>query len=563
MRRIAAALLAATAAMLVLAGSAIAGTSSTGIAPLQPHVGTAAAFDKSQPLRDMPMLAPGTTRQEWVKSMPTDRSLVGQVANPAHQRDGALQKAASPNAMPSPLFTFEGPRNEDNFNIFGIRINPPDPNGDVGQHHYVAAPNLMFAIYTKTGGLLYGPADIGSLWQNFSVPDCANHAGDEVVVYDEISNRWIITQFTTVGPEYWNCVAVSTTGDPLGSYYRYAFSTGAYFPDYPKYGIMGDGLYITTREFGPTIEYQIGVYAINRHQLVEGDPNPTVVSFYLVEGVDPLYLLGDGILPADQDGKRMPPPNSPEYFAGTMDDDYVYGAPFDALNWFEANVDFAHPETSTFELTASLPTAPFDSNYPCAPTARDCLPQPGITDPAQYLDILSYRQRPTFRLQYRNFKTHESLVTNQSVEARPGVAGVRWYEIRNPQDPVIYQQGTYAPTDGVHRWMGSVAQDKFGNIAAGYSVVNGTDVKPGIRYAGRLAGDPLGELSQGEALLQTGTGVQTTTNSRWGDYTSMSVDPRDDCTFYYMNEYYERDGTPADTRPWQTRIGTFKFPGCR
>jgi hypothetical protein len=563
MRRIAAALLAATAAMLALAGSAIAGTSSTGIAPLQPHVGTAAAFDKSRPLRDMPILASGTTRQEWVKSMPTDRSLVGQVPNPAHQGDGALQKAASPNAMPSPLFTFEGPRNEDNFNIFGIRVNPPDPNGDVGQHHYVASVNLTFAIYTKTGTLLYGPADIGSLWQDFSVPDCANHAGDEVVVYDEISNRWIITQFTTVGPEYWNCVAVSTTGDPLGSYYRYAFSTGAYFPDYPKYGIMGDGLYITTREFGPTIEYQIGVYAINRHQLVEGDPNPTVVSFYLVEGVDPLYLLGDGILPADQDGKRMPPPHSPEYFAGTMDDDYVYGAPFDALNWFEANVDFAHPETSTFELTASLPTAPFDSNYPCAPTARDCLPQPGITDPAQYLDILSYRQRPTFRLQYRNFKTHESLVTNQSVEARPGVAGVRWYEIRSPQDPVIYQQGTYAPTDGVHRWMGSVATDKNGNLAAGYSVVNGTDVKPGIRYAGRLAGDPLGELSQGEALLQTGTGVQTTTNSRWGDYTSMSVDPRDDCTFYYMNEYYERDGTPADTRPWQTRIGAFKFPGCR
>ncbi len=115
-------------------------------------------------------------------------------------------------------------------------------------------------------------------------------------------------------------------------------------------------------------------------------------------------------------------------------------------------------------------------------------------DPTQYLDILSYRQRPTFRLQYRNFKTYESLVTNQSVEAAPGVAGVRWYEIRNPQDPVIYQQGTYAPGDGVHRWMGSVAQDKFGNLAAGYSVVNGTTVYPGIRYAGRLASDPLGQL---------------------------------------------------------------------
>jgi hypothetical protein len=561
MRRLAAALIAPTVVTLILAGSALAGSGS-GIAPLRPTIGTAVAFDKSRPLRDMPVIAPGSREQAWVQPAATDPSLVGHVAGTAHRPDGALQIGETPNTMPSPLFTFEGPRNEDNFNIFGIRINPPDPNGDVGQHHYIAMPNLMFAIYTKTGTLLYGPADVGSLWQGFSVPDCANHAGDEIVVYDEISNRWILTQFTTVGPEFWNCVAVSTTGDPLGSYYRYAFSAGEFFPDYPKYGIMSDGLYITTREFGPTDEYRIGVYAINRHQLVEGDPNPTVVSFYLVDGVDPLYLLGDGILPADQDGKRMPPPHSPEYFAGTMDDDYVYGAPFDAINWFEADVDFAHPDSSTFGLTAQLPTAPFDSNFPCAPGARDCLPQPGITNPDQYLDILSYRQRPTFRLQYRNFKSHESLVTNQSVEARPGVAGVRWYEIRSPQDPVIYQQGTYAPTDGVHRWMGSVATDKNGNLAAGYSVVNGTDVKPGIRYAGRLAGDPLGELSQGEALLQTGTGVQTTTNSRWGDYTSMSVDPRDDCTFYYMNEYYERDGTPADTRPWQTRIGTFKFPGC-
>jgi len=561
MRRLAAAFLAATVATLVLAaGSALAGTGgSTGIAPLRPTIGTAVAFDKSPPLRNMRMIAPGAGQQAWVKQMATDRSLVGRVANTTHQRDGALQNGAAPNSMPAPLFTFNGPNNVDNLNIFGFRVNPPDPNGDVGQHNYVAMVNLTFAIYTKTGGLLYGPADTGTLWQNFSVPDCTDPSGDPVVVYDEISNRWILTQFTTRGPEYFNCVAVSTTEDPLGSYYRYAFSTGEFFPDYPKYGLMPDGLYITTREFGPTIEYQIGVYAINRHQLVEGDPNPTVVSFYLVDGVDPLYLLGDGILPADLDGKRMPPPHSPEYFAGTQDDDYAYGAPFDAINWFAADVDFAHPASSTFGLTAQLPTAPFDSNYPCAPTSRDCLPQPGVVNPAQYLDILSYRQRPTFRLQYRNFKTYESLVTNQSVEAAPGIAGVRWYEIRNPQNPVIYQQGTYAPSDGVNRWMGSVAQDKNGNLAAGYSVVNGTDVYPGIRYAGRLAGDPTGQLSQGEATLQNGAGSQLTTNSRWGDYTALTVDPRDDCTFYYINEYYP----VTNIVNWQTVIGAFKFPSCR
>jgi hypothetical protein len=560
-RRLVAAVFAAALTTLAFeAGPAIAG--SGGLGPLRPTVGTAVAFDVSPALRDMPMLTPGSTQQGWRSSAPRDRSLVGRVASPVHERDGALQTQMSPSAMPSPLFTFEGPRNEDNFVLLNRRVNPPDPVGDVGQHNYVAMVNLTYAVYSKSGALQFGPVPTGSLWQGFSVPDCAGASGDGIVNYDEISNRWILSQFTSQGPdEFWNCVAVSTTEDPLGSYYRYAFSTGAFFPDYPKYGVFGDGLYITTREFGPTDEYQIGIYAINRHQLVEGDPNPTVVSFYLVDGVDPLYLLGDGILPADQDGKRMPPPHSPEYFAGTMDDDYFYGAQFDAINWFEAHVDFAHPDDSTFEIT-TLPVDEFDSNFPCGPDARDCLPQPGITDPAQYLDILSYRQRPTYRLQYRNFKTYESLVTNQSVEARPGIAGVRWYEIRNPQDPVVHQQGTYAPSDGVHRWMGSVAQDKFGNMAAGYSVVNGTDVYGGIRYAGRAPSDPPGQLGQGEAVLQNGSGVQTTTNSRWGDYTSLNVDPRDDCTFYYINEYYRESGTPADTRPWRTRIGAFKFPGC-
>jgi hypothetical protein len=554
-------LAATVTALAFTAGSALAGSGgSTGIAPLRPTIGTAVAFDKSAPLRDMRMIAPGARRPAWVKQAPTDRSLLGRVANNAHRPDGALQRGAAPNAMPGPLFTFNGPSNIDNLNIFGFRVNPPDPVGDVGQHNYIAMVNLTFAIYSKTGTLQYGPADTGTLWQGFSVPDCTDPSGDPVVVYDEISNRWILTQFTTAGPEYFNCVAVSTTGDPLGSYYRYAFSTGEFFPDYPKYGIMSDGLYITTREFGPTVEYQIGVYAINRHQLVEGDPNPTVVSFYLVDGVDPLYLLGDGILPADQDGKRMPPPQSPEYFAGTMDDDYTYGAPFDAINWFQADVDFAHPASSTFALTAQLATAPFDSNFPCAPSStRDCLPQPGVTDPTRYLDILSYRQRPTYRLQYRNFKAYESLVTNQSVEAAPGVAGVRWYEVRSPQTPVIYQQGTYAPGDGVHRWMGSVAQDKNGNLAAGYSVVDGTSVYPGVRYAGRLAGDPPGQLAQGEATLQNGVGSQLTTNSRWGDYTALSVDPRDDCTFYYINEYYP----VTNIVNWQTVVGAFKFPSCR
>jgi hypothetical protein len=222
-----------------------------------------------------------------------------------------------------------------------------------------------------------------------------------------------------------------------------------------------------------------------------------------------------------------------------------------------------------------LPVAGFDSIFPCAVVpsttpgvaadARDCLPQPGVTDGSRYLDILSYRQRPTWRLAYRNKGAFESMVTNQSVEALPGVAGVRWYELRRAGGTYsIHQQGTYAPGDGVHRWMGSVAADKNGNMALGYSVVNGVDVFPGIRYTGRLAGDPLGQMTLGEGTVISGTAAQTSTNSRWGDYTSLNVDPVDDCTFWYVNEYYTIEGAALAPlgNGWQTRIASFKLPGC-
>ncbi len=558
---------AAASAVACVAFGIAPSTGSAG-APLKPKVSSAVAFDVSKPLRDMQPVAPGTTQ----RTVAPERGLVAG-GNTRHARDTALQTQAAASTMPAPLFTFEGPSNQANFDIFGFRVNPPDPNGDVGQQHYVAMTNLTYAVYNKTGSLLYGPMDTGTLWQDFPIEDCTDPSGDPIVVYDDVANRWILTQFTTRGMAdptlpFYNCVAVSTTSDPLGSYYRYAFTTGFFFPDYPKYGIMGKGLYITTREFGPTTEYQIGVYAINRLQIEAGDPSPTVVSFYLVDGIDPLYLLGDGILPADRDGRRNPPSNNREYFTGTMDDDAPYGAPFDAINFFTANINWSSPAGSTFALTKQLHTDAFDSIYPCGgnpgQTSRDCLEQPGVPLTANnLLDILSYRQRPTFRLQYRNFGDHESLVTSQSVEARDHQAGMRWYELRNPTDPVIHQQGTYAPDDGIHRWMGSVGLDKQGNMALGYSVVNGTDVYPGIRYAGRLAGDPLGDITQGEQTMQAGNGIQTTSNSRWGDYTSMNVDPKDDCTFYYMNEYYPVSGTPADGRPWHTRIGAFKFPGCK
>jgi hypothetical protein len=423
--------------------------------------------------------------------------------------------------------------------------------------------NLAFAVYDKAGNLLLGPVDTGTLWSGFEIPDCTDPSGDPVVLYDQFTDRWLLSQFTTRGPEYWNCVAVSTTSDPTGSYYRYAFSTGVNFPDYPKYGNWTDSYTITTREFGPTIEYGIGVYALEKNKMVNGQPARSVRFF--LDGNDPdvLPLVGDGLLPGDVDGKQKPKTDSAIPIVGTQDNDASYGATFDALNIFDLSVKWRSTVIASLDLNTQIPTAAFDSIFPCAPSSRDCLPQPGIVDPAQYLDILSYRQRPTFRLAYRNFKDYEALVTNQSVEASPGVAGARWYEIRRTGGAYsLYQQGTYAPGDGIHRWMGSIAQDKKGDMALGYSVVNGTNVYPGIRYTGRLAGDPLGQMTLGEGTIINGSGVQTTLNSRWGDYTDMTVDPVDDCTFWYVNEYYPTSGTPTDGRPWHTRIASFKLPGC-
>ena len=424
--------------------------------------------------------------------------------------------------------------------------------------------NLVFGVYSKTGTLLLGPADIGTLWAGFAVEDCTDASGDPIVLYDQFADRWLLSQFTTRGPEYFNCVAISQTGDPTGAYYRYAFSTGLNFPDYPKYGVWTHSYIITTREFGPTVEYGIGVYGLERNKMINGDPAARAVSFFL-DGNDPaiLPLVGDGLLPPDIDGKQKPKNEDIAPIVGTQDDGGGYGATFDAINIWNFTVKWRSTPVASISLSTQLPVASFDSIFPCAPTSRDCLPQPGITNTAQYLDILSYRQRPTWRLAYRNFKDYDAMVTNQSVEAAPGVAGVRWYEIRRTGNTYsLYQQGTYAPGDGVHRWMGSAAQDKFGNMALGYSVVNGTDVFPGIRYTGRLAGDALGAITLGEGVVINGTGVQRTTNSRWGDYTSLNVDPVNDCTFWYVNEYYTAAGQASSLAGWQTRIASFKLPGC-
>jgi hypothetical protein len=540
-----------------------------------PRFSSAAAFDMSAPFRDLAVTHKSKAlRSSSVVEIRPERGRVardrGFLGDAAIQLSGKASASANSLAIPSPLVTFEGLSNQDNFNIFGGRVNPPDPDGDVGPNHYVEMINLVFAVYSKDGTRLLGPVDVGALWAGFAIPDCTDPSGDSIVLYDQFADRWILSQFTTSGlsdptKPFWNCVAISTTGDPTGSYYRYAFETGhfQFFPDYPKYGVWTDSYVLTTREFGPTVEYGIGVYGLEKNKMINGLP-ARAVSFF-IDGNDPtlLPLVGDGLLPTDIDGKQKPKTDAAIPLVGTQDDGGGYGAASDALNVWELSVKWRSTPVASLTFAAQLPVAAFDSIFPCAPTSRDCLPQPGITNPAQYLDILSYRQRPTWRLAYRNFKDYEALVTNQSVEAAPGVAGIRWYEIRRTNGQYsVFQQGTFAPGDGVHRWMGSTAMDRQGNMALGYSVVNGTDVFPGIRYTGRLAGDAAGQMTLGEGVIMNGSGVQTTTNSRWGDYTSMNVDPTDDCTFWYVNEYYTAAGQATSTAGFQTRIGSFKLPGC-
>ncbi|HEV8558632.1 MAG TPA: hypothetical protein VGR06_19870 [Actinophytocola sp.] len=528
------------------------------VAPLPFRLTTAAAFDVSPPLRELAARPAPPASGDFDED---EDDSVRPVVDNGYTGDGALQqlgvsaRAADPlEQISPPRISFEGVANSAN----PILISPPDPNGEVGPNHYVQTVNVQYAVYSKTGARLAGPAQIGTLFAGFPITDCTGFNGDPVVLYDQQVDRWLITQFTVDGPEFWNCVAISTSPDPTGTYFRYAFSTGPNFPDYPKYGVWNNSYFLSTREFAPDDSFAgIGAYALEKARMVAGNPNARAISFLLPPGDTP-NLTGDGLLPTDWDGSRPPRAGTPNWFVGTQDDGAGTGAAFDALNVFEFNVDWRPVPRATFGLAAQIPVAAFDSIFPCAPGPRNCIPQPGTTNK---IDILSSRQRPIFRLAYRNFGTYESLVTNQSVEARPAEAGTRWYELRRPRGaavPTLFQQGTLAPGDGIHRWMGSIAQDKNGNMALGYSASNGTDVFPGIRYTGRLAGDPAGLMARGEQTLIAGTGVQTV-SPRWGDYTDLTVDPSDDCTFWYTNEYY----TTSSPNGWTTRIGSFKFPSCR
>lgn len=512
----------------------------------RPIVTQALAFDVSPTVRSLPLAPPNWSRvvhdiREHDGPFPRAISIF---TDPVVQRSFGVE----PNA--GPIMTFEGLANSSNPG----QVLPPDPNGAVGVNYFVEMVNLIFAVYDKSGTKLAGPTTLGKLWTGFTITDCTDNSGDPVVLYDRKNDRWILTQFTTRGPNYYNCVAVSQTSDPGGAYYRYAFAAGPNFPDYPKYGDWSDSYILTSRDFGNTGGYGISVYGLEKKKMVAGNPNARSVHFFLDSNVVPISQIGDGLLPSDIDGKKYPAAGAPAPVVGTQDDQGPYGATSDGLNIYDLTVNWRNPGSSSLTGPVQLGVASFNSTFPCG-TGRQCIPQPGTS---AKIDFLGYRQRPTFRLAYRLNATYESLVTNQSVQASAGIAGVRWYEIRRTGGVYsLFQQGTYAPSDGVDRWMGSIAEDKKGNMGLGFSVSN-SSVYPGIRYTGRKKSDALGTMTLHEQVIQAGSGAQTSSAARWGDYTSLSVDPVDDCTFWYVNEYIKTTGNA----PWQTRIGTFKFSGC-
>ena len=466
--------------------------------------------DLSIPLRDMQEMP--LMQTPWENGIIPVKSKTRN-NNTQYQNDPALQIIKGTDEGASIIVNFDG--------VGAQGFAPPDVTGDVGPNHYMEMVNVRFQIWDKNGNSLLGPLNLGTIWQGFPGPwQTSLNDGDAIVLYDDLADRWVATQFSLPSSGTYLLVAVSQTSDPTGAWYRYGFET-AQFPDYPKYGVWPDGYYFSANRFTSGF---VGTYAgvMERDKMLVGD-NANMVIFSVSPSIS--YSL----LPADCDGTTPPPAGAPNYF--------VQASGGSGLDLFELHVDWANPSSSTFTGPLTIPTSPY--------SFVNGIPQMGTST---LLDDLSDRLMQ--RLQYRNFGDHESMVVCHTINAGGGRAGMRWYELRHPSDWSLYQEGTYAPSDGIYRWMGSIAMNANGDIALGYSASSST-MFPEIRYTGRKDGDPLGVMTATEEVIHASSGSQNGL-SRWGDYTTMSVDP-DGQTFWYANEYQPFSGSFN----WRTRIASF------
>lgn len=516
----------------------------------QPQVLLSVKNDTSAPLRDMPLMVRAggkLTKQPWFPLPKSEASAKNW--NPTI--DPVLQPASTDGGhLPGPLRSFDGVGNVDS-------LLPPDTNGDVSPNYYVQFVNVSFAVFSKSGDLLFGPANEATLFQGFGTGCETYDRGDPIALYDHLADRWLLSFMawpSALPGDVYQCIAISQSNDPLGAWHRYAFRVKRdKFNDYPKFGVWPDAYYMTANLFTSSSFAGAGVWAFERLQMLQGLP-ARLVHFDLA-GVN---LSFGGILPADLDGPP-PPVGAPGYFAEV--DDAAWIGPQDALRLWEFHVDWATPTNSTFGQSGQpdliLPTAPW-TPLPCVGVTRHCIPQPSVSSDAR-LDAIG--DRLMYRLVYRNFGDHATLLANHTVDAGNGRAGIRWYELRRTEGAwEIYQQGTYAGDwagSSAHRWMASMAMDNRGNLAIGYTASSPT-VYPSVRYIGRRVEDPLNTLPRLETSFIEGSGSQTSDSSRWGDYSMMSVDPADDCTFWYTSEYYP----VTASYDWHTRIGAFQFAGC-
>jgi hypothetical protein len=503
-----------------------------------PDVFQALKHDVSPPLRDIkpapPVPGPPHVMQRLWARPPKFA--------PA-QRDPVLQTSQGPRISVTPGVNFDGINEAAQQAASGLLAVPPDTNGAVGTNQFVQWVNYAFAVFDKAGNRVQAPLAGKNLWAPFLRNDrkdqCANNnSGDPIAQYDKAAGQWVLTQPVFTSP-YVICFAVSQKS---GGYSLYEFPMPN-FPDYPKLGIWPDAYYMSIdlyrgEGFGGKF---LGAYlcAFDRSAMLAGNP-ATMQCFQLSS--DFAHLL-----PSDLDGKTAPPTGSPNYFAN-------FGT--NSLNLWKFHVDFPKPPIQPTTTLTGPTTISGVAAFTEACGGGICIPQPGTTE---LLDSLG--DRLMYRLAYRNFGDHESLVVNHSVTVvLPGsnvsTVGVRWYEIRNPNGtPTVFQQGTFAP-DANFRWMGSVAMDKVGDIAVGYSI-SSSSLDPAIRLTGRVPGDTLGTL-EGEQTIMPGGGAQSKL-SNWGDFSSMSIDPVDDCTFWYTTEYLPAPGKYN----WSTRIASFKFPLCQ
>lgn len=449
---------------------------------------------------------------------------------------------------------------------FSMTSTPADPTMAVGPNHIVAWVNNQYVVFSKNGTPLLGPLDGKTLFTGMTNICASTNRGDPILQYDKMADRWILSQFAftvngqgSASAPFYQCVAVSTTNNPTGTYYRYSISFSAVgFNDYGKLGVWPDGYYTTYNMYSSGgASLGAGLCASDRIKMLAGDPTATTLCAPAGS-----YAGGAAFLPADLDGTTLPTTSS----QGNIVARFSFGGT--SIRLMKVKPNFS---TGTITVTNGLGGAPGTyielpvgpTVVACNGTGGECIPQPNTST---LLDSIG--DRLMYRLAFRNRGGQESIVVTQAVDpdgSGPRSSAIRWYEIRAPfsTSPAIYQNATYDPGAKGDRWMSSAAMDKMGNILIGYNVVDATNnLKPSIRIAGRYRSD-IRNLLQGESTIVTGTGSQTVRSSgsaltRWGDYTTMQVDPVDDCTFWYIGEYLTTDGVFN----WQTRIASFKFNGC-